>query len=370
MKIKFVLPCYGIVPIGGLKVVYEYCNWLSENNYDVEIIYPASVDKSETGKSFLLNYLRYLKSRVLKNYTPESWFKLNKNISSSLVPYLDDKYIKDGDAVFATSWETAGPVYRLSPEKGKKFYLIQSYEIWSGDKSEVDKTWRYPFERIVISKWLVKTASDLKVNVNYIPNGIDQDVFYLEKKIEERVPDSILMLFSEAEVKGSYYALNSIKELKKKNKSIKLTLFSTYDRPVQIEDWINYVKLPSPELLRELYNTHAIFVSPSFVEGFPLPPAEAMCCGCAVIASDIGGHREYCEDGQTALLFEPGNQKELEDKINILISENSFRLKLANSGYENILKYKWETSFNEFGDLLKKNLINKNEKPGNSPEIE
>ncbi|MBK8381615.1 MAG: glycosyltransferase [Ignavibacteria bacterium] len=94
-----------------------------------------------------------------------------------------------------------------------------------------------------------------------------------------------------------------------------------------------------------MYNSNAIFVSPSHIEGFPLPPAEAMCCGCAVIASDIGGHREYCEDGKNSLLFEPGNQKVLEKKISFMINENSIRFNLAKSGHENILKYKWETSF-------------------------
>ena len=353
MNIKFVLPCYGIVPIGGLKVVYEYCNWLSENNYNVEIIYPTSVCKPQSGRSLFLNYIRFLKSKIMKSYLPTSWFHLNENISSNLIPYVDDKFINDGDAIFATSWETASPVNKLKPGKGKKYYFIQSYETWSGEKSDVDKTWRYPFERIVISKWLVEKGLELNVEVNYIPNGIDQKFFYLENPIENRNPNSVLMLFSKANVKGSEYALNCLNQLKKKNNLLKLTLFSTYDRPDDIESWIDFVKLPSTDKLRELYNSNAIFVSPSHIEGFPLPPAEAMCCGCAVIASDIGGHREYCEDGKNSLLFEPGNQQLLESKISYLITENTIRFNLAKSGHENILKYKWETSFKKFENLLK-----------------
>lgn len=347
------MPCYGIVPIGGLKVVYEYCNWLSENNYNVEIIYPTSVCMPQTGRSLFLNYIRFLKSKILKSYLPTSWFHLNKNISSTLIPYVDDKFINDGDAIFATSWETAAPVNKLKPGKGKKYYFIQSYETWSGEKSDVDNTWRYPFERIVISKWLVEKAKELNVEVNYIPNGIDQKYFYLENPIENRNPNSVLMLFSKASVKGSEYALNCLNQLKKKNNLLKLTLFSTYNRPDNIESWIDFVKLPSPDRLRELYNSNAIFVSPSHIEGFPLPPAEAMCCGCAVIASDIGGHREYCEDGKNSLLFEPGNQQVLENKISYLINENTIRFNLAKSGHENIVKYKWETSFKKFENLLK-----------------
>lgn len=38
-------------------------------------------------------------------------------------------------------------------------------------------------------------------------------------------------------------------------------------------------------------------MAPSFAEGWPLPPAETMMSGAALVATDIGVHREHCLDG-------------------------------------------------------------------------
>ncbi len=53
--------------------------------------------------------------------------------------------------------------------------------------------------------------------------------------------------------------------------------------------FLGYVKdadLPS------LYSGAVVFASPSLFEGFDLPILEALACGCYVVASDIGAHRE------------------------------------------------------------------------------
>lgn len=43
----------------------------------------------------------------------------------------------------------------------------------------------------------------------------------------------------------------------------------------------------------------------------PLKPLEAMAVGKAVLASDIGGHRELIENGRTGILFPPDSEEEL-----------------------------------------------------------
>jgi glycosyltransferase involved in cell wall biosynthesis len=48
-------------------------------------------------------------------------------------------------------------------------------------------------------------------------------------------------------------------------------------------------------------------VVPSRWEGFGLVALEAMRCGCAVVASRVGGLSEVVDDGVTGLLFEPGD---------------------------------------------------------------
>ena len=50
-------------------------------------------------------------------------------------------------------------------------------------------------------------------------------------------------------------------------------------------------------------------------ENFPLTIVEAFACGLPVIASDLGAMREIVTDGQTGLLFSPGDPEDLARKI-------------------------------------------------------
>jgi PEP-CTERM/exosortase A-associated glycosyltransferase len=65
----------------------------------------------------------------------------------------------------------------------------------------------------------------------------------------------------------------------------------------------------------------------------PLKPLEAMATGRALIASDIGGHRELIQNGETGLLFEAGNISALTAAINHILDDNVFRRSLAQQAF-------------------------------------
>lgn len=62
-----------------------------------------------------------------------------------------------------------------------------------------------------------------------------------------------------------------------------------------------------------------IYVQPSFWEGLPLALQEALYRGCPAIASRIGAHEELIRDGETGLLFDPGNVAQLAHALEQLI---------------------------------------------------
>jgi glycosyltransferase involved in cell wall biosynthesis len=105
--------------------------------------------------------------------------------------------------------------------------------------------------------------------------------------------------------------------------------------------------LPETALV-EIYNRCRVFVCSSLAEGFALPPAEAMACGCAVAMTDCGGNRDYAEHGMTALLSPPGNPEALAKNILRLLADDSLRVGLAQAGYARIREFTWERS----ADLL------------------
>lgn len=64
----------------------------------------------------------------------------------------------------------------------------------------------------------------------------------------------------------------------------------------------------------------------------PLKPLESMAMGKAVLASNVGGHRELIEDGQTGLLFAAENAEDLVQKSVRLANDPVLRTTLGEAG--------------------------------------
>ena len=114
------------------------------------------------------------------------------------------------------------------------------------------------------------------------------------------------MLYSETQVKGSHDGIRALEMAKRQAPQLAAVLFGVSARPKNLPPWIEYFSQPGiEELVGDIYNGSSIYLCPSWTEGWHLPPAEAMACGCAVVSTDIGGVRDYAEHGVTALLSPP-----------------------------------------------------------------
>jgi glycosyltransferase involved in cell wall biosynthesis len=70
------------------------------------------------------------------------------------------------------------------------------------------------------------------------------------------------------------------------------------------------------EQVRQEMGAAIALVLPSiWYENFPRTLVEALGCGLPVIASRIGALAELVKDGETGLLFEPGNAEDLAQKM-------------------------------------------------------
>ena len=87
-------------------------------------------------------------------------------------------------------------------------------------------------------------------------------------------------------------------------------------------------------------------------EGWPLPPAEAMTCGAAVVATNIGGHRETCIDGVTALMVPAKDPEAMAVAVGRLLDDKELRIKIAKSGCVNIQKFTWSAALDAFERVL------------------
>lgn len=340
LKINMILPFPVTKPVGGAKIMYEYANRFSSSGHDVTIYHsikrPFKFSRTPVWLKLLIFNLR--------NVARPSWYNLNASVKSVIVAEITDRYIGDGDIVISTWWQMTYAVSLLHESKGRKFNLIQDYETWKGHQNEVDASFSLPVTHIVIAKYLselVKMKSG-KLPI-HIPLAIDNNLFHQNVKPEDRNPKSVLMMYSEEKRKGTQYGLDCLRQLQEKYPALQVVLFGVYKKPESLPSTFIYHQ--RPKNLSELYNKAAIFVTPSFGEGWALPPAEAMSCGCALVCTNIGGHLDYAKDNETALLFEPGNVNEMFLKIESLLNENEKRIRLANSGYELIsTTFNWNQS--------------------------
>lgn len=93
--------------------------------------------------------------------------------------------------------------------------------------------------------------------------------------------------------------------------------------------------------LAQLYRHCALFVFPSFHEGFGLPALEAMSCGCATIGSNRSSIPEVI--GRTDLLFDPSDNDEMSRLMAKLLSNESERKAVADYSLAQAQRFSWKT---------------------------
>ena len=81
-----------------------------------------------------------------------------------------------------------------------------------------------------------------------------------------------------------------------------------------------------------------------------------MQCGAALAVTDIGGHREYSHDGETALLSPPKHPQALAENVLRLVKNNELRVRLARQGHFNIQQFTWNRAVNSFEAVIENEL--------------
>jgi glycosyltransferase involved in cell wall biosynthesis len=389
MKITFVLSSLGIR--GGHRVVYEYANRLQERGHEVSIVYPIN----PPFPGGLLRHYGLRNSVVmffkLPNLLRERGYEINVKLIKVLTLSLKLKWVferktPDADVIIATDFRTAYPVAKLGEEKGKKFYFIQDIEYreaWNSEecwkraekiekdpekislamvdmdtsdlpfhktKKLIDQTFKHPLRKITISSWtneLIEEKFGEKGELVF--NGLNFNIFYNENKTYNK-KKRILAPYQTAKYKGAEDAIKAFEIVRARFPDTHFVMFDFVRGGVP--DWIEFHVNPSDDDLRKLYSSCDIFVFPSWVEGFGLPPMEAMACKCAVVATNVGAIPDYTIPGETALVSPPRKPELLAENISYLL-ENEDRLKeISDAGSRYIRQFTWEKAVDEFERVL------------------
>ena len=325
-KIAFILACLGIS--GGAAVVLRHVSMLIEQGHDAFII-------------------------SLSNEGSIEWFG-----NPAIRVYRLDELSRCGadniDLLFATFWTTVDWLERIPARR--KLYFVQSDErlFYEEDavKAQVAATYQGSHEYVAIAQWICNMLRNEygQKAVHYVPNGLDQEMFYPDSPLQEKNPERPRVLIEgpiSVPFKGMAEAYEAIKDL-----DCEIWIVSSSGRPEAHWRYDRFFQSVNHAEMRHIYSSCDILLKMSRVESFAYPPLEAMACGCAVVLGEVKGGVEYAEDNVNLLKVEAGSVDQGRQAVARLMAGESLRKRLQLAGYETVRNWSWEASSEAMAAVL------------------
>lgn len=207
------------------------------------------------------------------------------------------------------------------------------------------------FDKVVLvdvslKKWFKGTPAFLAV----INNGIDTQEF---KPSNKNTKDGEIVIGTVGRMsaeKGYGYLLEAFAEVVKVHSKARLLFvgdgalkesLKSQVSSLNMEDKVDFAGFQSD--VKPFYEKMDIFVSSSLIEHFPMAVLEAMACGKAIVATDVGGTKDLIHNGKTGFLIKKASVKEMTEVFFALIKDAALRNKLGESA-RNLVEEKYSLS--------------------------
>ncbi len=206
------------------------------------------------------------------------------------------------------------------------------------------------------SRWLLRMVEQSgllsdHVQARVVPNGIDTHIFHPGVKEEARAAlglprDATIMCFAARGLQGSQYkgfqtlraalaALGEDEDIR--GRILLLALGSDADDTTVGGIAVRFVPfVEDPARMALFYQACDLYAHPARAENFGLAILEAMACGLPVVVSNVGGIPEMVVDGESGLLFEHDDSRELARAILALMADKDLRASLGAAGLESV----------------------------------
>jgi len=139
----------------------------------------------------------------------------------------------------------------------------------------------------------------------------------------------VLFLSRIERVKGVYETIEAFESLKLHNPNIKLTIAGTGSELEAVKNHIKNKSINDIEFLGwitgdkkvEAFNTSDIYLLPSYHgEGLPCSILEAMAIGLPIITTNVGGIKDFFEEGIMGYLVKMKDSDDISHKLQLLIN--------------------------------------------------
>jgi len=265
-------------------------------------------------------------------------------------PCLRPMEIPDADAIVLYADATVAEHFACLPaSKGKRFVLFQGYGI--PKNPVVISNLRRNFPVVAVAHWLVEDAANCGCLAAYMPCGVDRTVFYCGEL--DRDPRLVAMMTHTLDWKGTADGAVALAYATSARPETRVVLFGKHNPGLPGARFVG--SLPTRKEVAELMRRVAVFVCPSWEEGFGMPGLEAMFCGAALATTDTKGSRDYAFDGETALVSRPKDPESLGRNIVRLLEDQRLRDTIARRALRFATRY--YPPWDEAGFLFAKALV-------------
>jgi len=191
-----------------------------------------------------------------------------------------------------------------------------------------------------------------------IPNGINDELLGTSGK-----GDGYILFMSRIDVytKGLDLLAKAFEETGRAYPDSRLVLagyqFDAFDGLVSklspaVRDRVSYAGFVTGEEKLRLLSGAEVFVLPSRHESSPISILEAAACGKPVLVSDIPELAFVAEEG-FGLSFRSGSVPDLAEKLDLLLRDESLRLRLGRQGKSYARNFSWDAIALRFEDALR-----------------
>lgn len=355
MKITFVLPFAGLA--GGIRVVAIYAQKLQERGHEVVIV---STPKRRPSFKQKLKHLVKSGQWLQQPHEPSHFdgLDLDHRVLDTCRPVTDTD-IPASDVVIATYWTTAECVNNLSVSKGEKIYFIQGKEAdFPGLPAErVKQTYHFPFKIITISKSLRDWVYGInkRDDISLIFNSVDTSLFSAPARKKQTIP-TVGMLYSPTHIKGCDVTLKALEKIRDKHPAARLLAFGAQplEKNLPLPENSEYHLSPPQKKIADIYSQCDVWLCGSRMEGFHLPPLEAMACRCPVVSTEVGGPQDLIQEGKNGYIVPLEDYNQLaEAACRILSLSNEEWCVMSNYAYQTAHAYTWDDA----ADLFEQSLM-------------
>lgn len=329
-KINWVMSPPGKGLGGGHQNIFRFINYLENQGYDCHIYLYSDVHYQSADEA----------QAVFKQSYPDSQVK---------VEWLKDA-MRPAEAVFATGWETAYPVFN-DPGSARKLYFVQDFEPYfhpiGSEYILAENTYRMNLKGITAGGWLAKKLnSDYGMDCSYYDFGTDTNLYRFEN--ENRRKEIFFYARPVTSRRGFELGIMALQLFHEKQPEYTINLagwdVSEYDIPFPYK---NYKSMPLGEL-SDLYNKCATALVISLTN-MSLIPLELLAAGVIPVVNS--GENNSLVSNNPYLKFSDPSPAALADALHQVVSRKDLPA-YAKKAAESVKALSWDRSCRQFENIL------------------